>query len=299
MGIASCKSCNCNKNEVNNEIKSQVISPKINNMQPQIIENKDINKDKDILNNSNAQKTIIPLSTNSKNNINSFQNQLSNDNNITTSQRENEELKLFIKKLNIKNISFPLDTNKITDEQQINHEKIQSILNKFYSCDDKQIKLIENDLINILYNIKNKIVKSMEDENIIHNGNLKKLINLDLDSGNLKIMKYSDRYCVLYPNIIKYYKSDVQFLKNLKPLSVIYLNQICRVNLVKGNKNSPKLDHIILCNKYGLSNENINDYIGNEPFINNESLIVFTSDNEKVIYEWFIYIQYLIEGNKN
>jgi hypothetical protein len=298
MGISGCKSCNCNKNEKYNEINSQIISPKVNNIQPQIIENKDINKDKDSLNYSNAQKGIIPLSTTSKNNINSFQNQLSKDNNITNSQRENknEELKQFIKKLDIRNIYFPLIINTVTNKDQ---EKIQTILNKFYPCDDKQINLLENGLINILYSIKDIVRKNMEDENIIHNGNLKKLISSDLISGNFKTMKYSDRYCVLYPDIIKYYKSEVQFLKNLKPLSVIYLNQISRVNLVKDNKNSKKIDHLILCNNYGLKNENMNVYNNNEPFINNESLIIFTSDNEQDIHEWFIIIQYLIENNKN
>ena len=301
MGISGCKSCNCNKNEENNEINSQVISPKINSIQPQIIENRDINKDKDILSNSNSQKELIPSSTASKNNINSFQNQLLNDNSITNSQRENktEELRLFIKKLDIRNIYFPLNIDTNTNKNQINEGKIQTILNKFYPCDDKHINLLENDLINILYNIKDVVRKNMEDENIIHNGNLKKLISSDLISGNFKTMKYSDRYCVLYPDIIKYYKSEVQFLKNLKPLSVIYLNQISRVNLVKDNKNSKKIDHLILCNNYGLKNENMNVYNNNEPFINNESLIIFTSDNEQDIHEWFIIIQYLIENNKN
>jgi len=295
MGISGCKSCNCNKNEENNEINSQIISPKINNSQPQIIEYKDLNKDKDILSNSNSQKDLIPLSATSKNNINSFQNQLLNDNNITNSQRENktEELRQFIKKLDIRNIYFPLDIDVITNKDQ---EKIQTMLNKFYPCDDKQINLLENDLINILYNIKD-IRKSIGGENIIHNGNLKKLINSDLNSGNFKTMKYTDRYCVLYRDIIKYYKSEVQFLKNLKPSSVIYLNQICRVNLAKESKNSKKIDYIILCNKYGLGNENMNK--NNEPFINNESLIIFTSDKEQAIHEWFIIIQYLIEKNKN
>jgi len=295
MGISGCKSCNCNKNEENNEINSQIISPKINNSQPQIIEYKDLNKDKDILSNSNSQKDLTPLSATSKNYNNSFQNQLLNDNSITNSQRENktEELRQFIKKLDIRNIYFPLDIDVITNKDQ---EKIQTMLNKFYPCDDKQINLLENDLINILYNIKD-IRKSMGGENIIHNGNLKKLINSDLNSGNFKTMKYTDRYCVLYRDIIKYYKSEVQFLKNLKPSSVIYLNQICRVNLAKESKNSKKIDHIILCNKYGLGNENINK--NNEPFINNESLIIFTSDKEQAIHEWFIIIQYLIEKNKN
>ena len=295
MGISGCKSCNCNKNEENNEINSQIISPKINNSQPQIIEYKDLNKDKDILSNSNSQKDLTPLSATSKNYNNSFQNQLLNDNSITNSQRENktEELRQFIKKLDIRNIYFPLDIDVITNKDQ---EKIQTMLNKFYPCDDKQINLLENDLINILYNIKD-IRKSMGGENIIHNGNLKKLINSDLNSGNFKTMKYTDRYCVLYRDIIKYYKSEVQFLKNLKPSSVIYLNQICRVNLAKESKNSKKIDHIILCNKYGLGNENMNK--NNEPFINNESLIIFTSDKEQAIHEWFIIIQYLIEKNKN
>lgn len=295
MGISGCKSCNCNKNEENNEINSQIISPKINNSQPQIIEYKDLNKDKDILSNSNSQKDLTPLSATSKNYNNSFQNQLLNDNSITNSQRENktEELRQFIKKLDIRNIYFPLDIDVITNKDQ---EKIQTMLNKFYPCDDKQINLLENDLINILYNIKD-IRKSMGGENIIHNGNLKKLINSDLNSGNFKTMKYTDRYCVLYRDIIKYYKSEVQFLKNLKPSSVIYLNQICRVNLAKESKNSKKIDHIILCNKYGLGNENMNK--NNEPFINNESLIIFTSDKEQVIHEWFIIIQYLIEKSRN
>lgn len=290
MGISACKGCNCNKNENENynELNSK-LNDEQNNIQTQ--ENDNIDKSEN-LNNINP----IP---NMDHNYNWFENLLANDdNNYSKNQKEikKEEIKLFIKKFNIKNISFPLEIDKLNNEGQIIHEKIQKILNKFYPCDDNQINQIEKNLINTLLKIKNMILKNIQEKNIIFNGNLKKLINLDINS--YKNAKYSDRFCVLYTDVFKYYKSEVQFLKNLKPLSTIYLNQICRVNLVRGNKNTKKIDHIILCNKLGLQKNYIkND--NNESFINEEYLIVFTCNDEQIIYKWFVILQYLIYENKN
>ena len=98
-------------------------------------------------------------------NYNWFENLLANDdNNYSKNQKEikKEEIKLFIKKFNIKNISFPLEIDKLNNEGQIIHEKIQKILNKFYPCDDNQINQIEKNLINTLLKIKNSIQLSQE-----------------------------------------------------------------------------------------------------------------------------------------
>ena len=118
--------------------------------------------------------------------------------------------------------------------------------------------------------------------------------------------KLSERFCVLYKNVFKYYKSEIQFLKGLKPLNILYLNQISRINLVRRDINSKKLNYIIICNKYAIEKEEENYKhfsrdIGDDIFINhsNESIIIFTNEDENVIYKWFAYIEYLIYLEKN
>ena len=81
-----------------------------------------------------------------------------------------------------------------------------------------------------------------------------------------------------------------------------------RVNLAKINKKSNKTDHIIICNKRGVIKHNnstlghmfdnveYSSFINNEE--NNESLLIFTSENVDFIYKWFMLLQFMIEKNK-
>ena len=117
--------------------------------------------------------------------------------------------------------------------------------------------------------------------------------------------KVSERFCALYNDVIKYYKSESQFLNGLKPLNILYLEQIARINLVRKDINSRKMNFIIICNKFAIEKEeqkniNFRKDIQNKIFANhsNESIIIFTSDDENNIYKWFAYMEYLIYQRK-
>ena len=133
------------------------------------------------------------------------------------------------------------------------------------------------------------------------------MINYQINAHNTTM--YSDRFCVLYPKMLKYYKSREQFLKNLSPICVLPIDQISALNIAKAKKSKNKNYHLIICNKLGINKDfnnsiflnvfdssEINDYIASPDA--NESLLVFTSDEEKNIFQWYIVIQYLIEISK-
>ena len=98
-------------------------------------------------------------------------------------------------------------------------------------------------------------------------------------------------------------------MKNLSPICVLPIDQISALNIAKAKKIKNKNYHLIICNKLGIHKDfnnsiflnvfdssEINDYIASPDA--NESLLVFTSDEEKNIFQWYIVIQYLIEISK-
>ena len=104
-------------------------------------------------------------------------------------------------------------------------------------------------------------------------------------------------------------KSKEQFLKNLSPICVLPIDQISAINIAKPKKNKNKKYHLIICNKLGIQRDfnnsiflnafdssEINNYISSPDA--NESLLIFTSDNEKELLHWYIVIQYIIEFSK-
>ena len=151
----------------------------------------------------------------------------------------------------------------------------------------------------LLIKSKNNLIKNIKQNNIIFSAILQKMININYVKYNTK--KYSERFCVLYKDELKYYRSEIQFIKGLKPLNIIYLNQIARINIVRNDKNSKKMNTLIICNKYALEKEkevfqNFGNDIDDNIYINhsNESIIIFKSDDEKIIYNFFAFIEYLI-----
>ena len=289
MGISSCKSCSCN--DKINEMDSQIIEP-TNNIDLEIEKEK-----KNIIQNYSMDKNKCYTSFN-KNQENSNKNEGETFEGITGRICNNKELnaqnilqrdeiKLFLKEYNIKKISFPIDIDKLNIFNKNSFKKIQIILNGFIIEEDHQINKLEEEFVDIIFNISNNINYNLDKGESLYKGELKKIIY----NNSFKNPIYSDRFCVLYPNALKYYKSEIHFLKNLKPLSVIYLKQINRINIGIGNNN--KIDHIILCNKIGLINEHNNNL--NDMYTINKSLIVFQSDDEEVIYKWYCSILYLIE----
>lgn len=219
------------------------------------------------------------------------------------SNNQNKDIKSFVNILNIRKISFPFDKNKLNENSVLLHEKIEKILSRFYPCDEKELNNIELYLYNILINIKNNLNRNINENKPILSGKLKKLINFS--NYGCKTKKLSERFCVLYNNVFKYYKSEIQFIKGLKPLNIIYLNQIARINMVKLDISSKKLNNIMICNKFAIEKEEykyqnferneINDIFKDH---SNESIIIFSSDNENNIYNWFAYINFLIYMHK-
>jgi hypothetical protein len=201
-------------------------------------------------------------------------------------------------------------------------EQAENNLKQFYPAEKNEAKLIEKklkkiSLKNLLPSSRLRKLNSVDENTIIFHGELKKLINFEINVS--KPQMYSNRFCILYPKCFKYYKSKEQFLKSLKPLCVIPLNQITKVNFAKIKKNQKGIDHIIICNKLGIvsiennnnSNENnkeIEKMFGNE-FENEskESLIIFKNGkddnnnydiNNDFMYKWYVLFQYFVEKNK-
>ena len=287
MGSSSCGNLFC-KYEKNIEFTTPLNQETSNNEPQKIVQNNsnDINvNSKDEFNSSRGIKICKQLIPNISESINDISN--------------HQDIKALINNINIRKIYFPLDKNKLKDNSELLYEKIEKVLSRFYPCDEKELKDIELYLINIFINIKNNLDINIKENKAILCGKLQKIININ--PYGYKTKQQSERFCVLYNNVFKYYKSEIQFLKGLKPLNIIYLNQIARINLVKLDINSTKLNSIIICNKYPLEKEeeiyqNFERIKSNDIFKNhsNESIIIFSSDKEDNIYDWFAYMNFLI-----
>ena len=248
-----------------------------------------------------------------KNNNEKKENNLKESQTSQFSITNTKDAKNKIKKYEINKIQFGLekeDKENLNKEQQILYNEAENNLQQFYAPQGNEINQLQTVMGNILFKLKNIFLNidlnsnKDEQENILLNGNLKKMINYEINAH--KTTMYSERFCILYPKMLKYYKSKVQFLKNLKPLCVLPVNQISAVNIAKPKKSKNKIYHLIICNKLGIKkniNNNvflnlfdsteINDYLSSPDL--NESLLIFTSDDEQNIYKWYIIIQYLIE----
>ena len=286
MGNSKCSNLFCNYEK--NVEYTAVFNEPVTNNQSQIsikASQKDLNK--------NSEQTY------------NLGNQLiSKLNNDIIDISQHKDLKLLINNINIREISFPVDKNKLGEESGRLYEKVEKILTKFYPCDEKEINKVEVYLIQLFIKIKNNVNKNMKENDLIYTGKLLKLINYNIN--HYQVNRLSERFCVLYKNVFKYYKSEIQFLKGLKPLNILYLDQISKINLVRKNINSRKLNYIIICNKYAIEKEEVNYEhfsrdISDNMFINhsNESIIIFTSEDENAIYKWFAYMEYFIYQGKN
>ena len=261
-----------------------------------------------VFNRSSIKRKPIKIYDNEKKENNLKESQTSQFSITNTKDAKNK-----IKKYEINKIQFGLekeDKENLNKEQQILYNEAENNLQQFYAPQGNEINQLQTVMGNILFKLKNIFLNidlnsnKDEQENILLNGNLKKMINYEINAH--KTTMYSERFCILYPKMLKYYKSKVQFLKNLKPLCVLPVNQISAVNIAKPKKSKNKIYHLIICNKLGIKkniNNNvflnlfdsteINDYLSSPDL--NESLLIFTSDDEQNIYKWYIIIQYLIE----
>ena len=226
------------------------------------------------------------------------------------------EAKNKVKNFEINKINFGLkneDKENLNQEQKILYKEAETNLQQFSAPQGAEISKLQTIMSNILLKLNKfftNINLTSSNDNykyILLNSVLKKMINYQINAHNTTM--YSDRFCVLYPKMLKYYKSREQFLKNLSPICVLPIDQISALNIAKAKKSKNKNYHLIICNKLGIHKDfnnsiflnvfdssEINDYIASPDA--NESLLVFTSDEEKNIFQWYIVIQYLIEISK-
>ena len=226
------------------------------------------------------------------------------------------EAKNKVKNFEINKINFGLkneDKENLNQEQKKLYKEAETNLQQFSAPQGAEISKLQTIMSNILLKLNKfftniNLTSSNDDYKfILLNSILKKMINYEINAHNTTM--YSDRFCVLYPKMFKYYKSREQFLKNLSPICVLPINQISAVNIAKPKKSKNKLYHLIICNKLGIQKDfnnsiflnvfdstEINDYIASPDA--NESLLIFSSDEEKDVFQWYIVIQYLIEISK-
>ena len=124
-----------------------------------------------------------------------------NDNIIEISNYK--DLKSLINKINIREISFPIDKNKLGEESGRHYEKIERLLTKFYPCDEKDMDKVEIYLIQLFIKIKKNVCKNIQKNELIFSGKLQKLINYNIN--HYRVNKFSERFCVLYNDVIKYF----------------------------------------------------------------------------------------------
>ena len=236
------------------------------------------------------------------------------------SQLENSFIKNILNN-QIEKIEFGLEDEnqkKLNYEEKKIFDEAKKNLKQFSSIDKKDNKYIEKMLkkipIGSLVPENKNIDEIIQNENaIIFHSELKKLINYEYYSRKPKM--YSSKFCLLTPKFFKYYKSKEQFLRDLNPICTVPISQITRINLCKisnNNNNSNKnIFHIIICNKLALSKNDRNFLMGSlldglnndnsySPlFETNETLLIFTSDNNNSLLKWYFLMNYLIQKKNN
>ena len=154
---------------------------------------------------------------------------------------------------------------------------------------------IKNKYINI-YNIipKNKISK-LDDNAIVCNSILEKIIKIP--SKN-KIV-YNERFCVLTKKTFSYYKSKESYLNLSKPLLLIDLKNIKKVEQTILDDSSYYFG--LICNindDTKMFIDKINTFINIGENNAEEFLLGFRSKNKDLIIKWIIILNYLVENNQ-
>ena len=153
---------------------------------------------------------------------------------------------------------------------------------------------ITNKYINI-YNIipKNKISK-LDDNAIVCNSILEKIIKIP--SKN-KIV-YNERFCVLTKKTFSYYKSKESYLNLSKPLLLIDLKNIKKVEQTILDDSSYYFG--LICNindDTKMFIDKINTFINIGENNAEEFLLGFRSKNKDLIIKWIVILNYLVENN--
>ena len=283
---------NDNNMEQNHEINNNININNISNSNDNIIDN---NKDAIVIEENkefNLKKDNLRYNLQERN-TNKFS--------ITNKKEANNKVKNF----EINKIQFGIkkeDKEKFNQEQNKLYKEAEINLQQFYAPQGAEITKLQNLMSNILLKL-NKIFtnieinsnQNVESNYILLNASLKKMVNYEINAH--KTVIYSERFCVLYPQMFKYYKSKEQFLKNLSPICSLPIDQISEINIAKPKKYKNKGYHLIICNKLGIQKDLDNSLLKASPDAK-ESLLIFTSDDEKNLLQWYIVFQYIIQFYK-
>ena len=306
-----------NDKEKNKENNFKNINLKIRK-EKETIDKQDLNNNKDNNNIIIKQDEVFfieEINENNKENSNLKYNLKKNNiNHFSITNKAQAKVK--VKNYELNKIKFGLkseDKKNMNQEQEKLYKEAEINLQQFSAPSGAEISKLQTIMSNILLKLNKfftniNLTSSNDDyKYILLNSNLKKMINYEINAH--KTTMYSERFCVLYPKMLKYYKSKEQFLKNLSPLCVLPINQISNINIAKPINSKNKIYHLIICNKIGIQKNfnnsiflnifdscEINEYISTPDA--NESLLILTSDDEKNIFQWYIVIQYLIEISK-
>jgi len=302
-----------NEININDIISSNIKEEKNNNLKNIILK---INKEKETIEklpskNENSEKDFEDEYFNEEikeNNIYKLKSNLQTSQPYQLSIKNNSNFKNKIKNYEINRIHFGLKSNdkeNLNQEQKKLYKEAVINLQLFSPPQGEEISKLQTTMRNILLKLNkffttiNLTSSNDEYKYIILNSNLNKMINYEINAHSTTM--YSSRFCVLYPKMFKYYKSKESFLKNLSPICVIPINQISHINIAKPKKGKKQMYHLIICNKLGIqkdSNKNIFKNAFDSSPHTDESLLIFTSDHEKDVFQWYIVIQYLIEISK-
>ena len=290
----------------NNKNEEKNINSKINK-EKETIEKLQSKNEKDF-NNIEQDEDYFNEEIKENNNIYKLKSDLEKTKSNQFSITNKKDFKDKIKNYEINKINFGLKSNdkeNLNQEQKKLYKEAEINLQQFSAPQGEEISKLQIIMRNILLKL-NKFfttinLSSSNDEYkyILLNSNLNKMINYEINAHNTTM--YSSRFCVLYPKMFKYYKSKERFLKNLSAMCVIPINQISAVNIAKPKKGKKQMYHLIICNKLGIQKDSNKKIFKNAFDSSNdteESLLIFTSDDEKNVFQWYIVIQYLIEISK-
>ena len=328
-----------NNHSINNSNNKIGLSPFLENKITKLIKSSSRETKKNNNNNiSNNQQSLSVSYVRSVENENKQHASRNNNNNNNTSLNISNDKATSL--FEVSRIQFGIEKkDDLSQDEQKFLEVAQKNLEQFYPPQKQELsfinlKLQQMPITSILPSHQQKQSKSSQKKHSSHNNNnnkqsspsntqtlsyinpnsnkemlfhgeLQKLINYEINAH--KPQMYSTRFCLLFEDEFRYYKSKEQFLTKQKPLCVVPLCQITKIYFAKKNKSINKVDHIILCNKLGIYNRKRSvfkmfDSAERNAYLtlpgSNESLLIFTSNNLDKIYEWYVLLSHFIKKNK-
>lgn len=296
------------------EVKGNYISKKDNNEEDLINitnnihianfknENDGMNEIKGVILKKGEDNKLKGKVNNSRNNYNKFDIINSNDLGYITNKNkimsDNLESNNFSKenKNNLNNDEYDVNKNDKYDE---NYKDIGDNDNDAYKKSNNITKKNSNNLFKInkiinIYSIipKNKLLK-LNDNSILCNSILEKIIKIP----EKKKIVYNERFCVLTKKNFTYYKSKESYLNLAKPLLLIDLKHIIKVEQTILDDTSYYFGLICMINEETKKYvDKINTFINAGENNDEEFLLGFRSKDKDLIIKWIVILNYFVEN---